>query len=188
MATVGKKASTKVLCKWTPELITILIDLYTNIIESCAKPADNGALTKTQWLTVTQRFVGETKKDWDKSQLQSKMSEQKKNFGIVNAFAKLSGFGLDPTTGLVTADDDVWERFDQVSLYTINYSPYTIHHTPSVLRTRDQVLLHINCHIKVYLGAPSKQKMENHQAGELSQVGGDFYWHHCNRAVFQERN
>ncbi|EEY70017.1 uncharacterized protein PITG_06571 [Phytophthora infestans T30-4] len=77
----------------------------------------NGNFKKANWNRIVRAFndgllTGQTR---DRKQLQSKIAELKKKYRTYAAMKANSGFGWDPTTGMPTAPDSVWD--DLIAVY-----------------------------------------------------------------------
>ena len=57
-----------------------------------------------------------------KAQLSNKTTDLKQTYAAWKGCFNLSGFGWDEETELFTADDEVWESYIQISLYSVEWA------------------------------------------------------------------
>ena len=93
---------------WTASRLAKFLDI-------CADATPNnftdGTFKSDDWSKIMDAFNKACKVNYNKQQLQRKLSNQKKLYTIMKSLRDQSGFGWDETNQTVTADESVWERY-----------------------------------------------------------------------------
>lgn len=77
------------------------------------KKSDNN-FKKEVWKELADKVNEKFKVNYSLEQLKNRYYALEKKYGVYKALREASGFGYDPTTGLVTAPDNVWDKYIQV--------------------------------------------------------------------------
>ena len=95
--------------EWTPEMTTVLLRKLVYAIRA-GKRSDNGFKIEV-WNTIAQtvQTVSPGKIKLTGEKCQTMLETLRRKWKIWIRLKRLSGFGRDPLTGVVTAPDDVWE-------------------------------------------------------------------------------
>lgn len=94
---------------WTDEMTSKFLEIMLEVKK--ASTASNGGFKKQEWQKIYNAFNSTCGLNYDVAQLQSKYSDLKKKYTTVHTLRSLSGFGWDPETKTVTADEDTWTRY-----------------------------------------------------------------------------
>lgn len=105
--------SQKKILTWSPAMIQCLVECMLEIVSNQGKRADNG-VKKDTYTLVTEYMI---KKGFHvtKPNVQNKLKFMKSQYHVAELTLQQSGFTLNPFTKCIDADDDVWERWIQVT-------------------------------------------------------------------------
>lgn len=101
-----------VRAKWTKPLTEVLVDLMVDQVHKGNKQKQS--FSKKAWTSISDDFIKKTGRVWDKEQLKNRFAVLKRQYSIVKLLLEQNDFMWDQTTGIITAEDEVWSRFIKV--------------------------------------------------------------------------
>jgi hypothetical protein len=104
-----KTAKEAVRANWTNELVEILLDIIANAMIS--KATEGNGFKPAQWAEFARQFTSTTGINYNRLQLQSKLSALKTDYEVWKKICDNSGFGWNEDAQLPTTSDDVWEAY-----------------------------------------------------------------------------
>jgi hypothetical protein len=98
-------------------LLTFIIDQIL-----LGKGTDNGNLKAEGWTCVVKKMIEQFSIKFKREQLKNQKGAIRKIYIDMSFLLKQSGFGWDPNTGMVTADEDIWDNLIKASRFTLYFN------------------------------------------------------------------
>ena len=96
---------------WSPSHVTLLLQIIADHMRDNKIVFTDSGFKSVDWQLFADKFANVSGKQYSKSIIESKLSEQKKKFVALKSVLRVSGFGFNESSGLPMAPKEVKDTY-----------------------------------------------------------------------------